>query len=80
MDTETQAAITTLDGKVTTLDDKVTTLSEDITALSDTVTVLSDTVSAGFARMDRYFELQQQQYRRDPARVARIAQSRRTDG
>lgn len=32
------------------------------TALNETVTALSETVTAGFARADRYFELQQQQH------------------
>ena len=32
------------------------------TALNETVTVLSVTVTAGFARADRYFELQHQQH------------------
>jgi predicted RNase H-like nuclease (RuvC/YqgF family) len=32
------------------------------TALNETVTALSETVTAGFARADRYFELQHQQH------------------
>lgn len=69
MDTEARNAITALSDAVSEQGARLTEHNARLTFLSDTVaeqngrlTVLSDTMSAGFARMDRYFELQQKQY------------------